>query len=43
MDSFRLTIAITSIYKWDLRQINIKAAYLNANLDKKNLCPNSNR
>jgi len=33
IDSFRLTI--TSIYKWDLRQIDIKAAYLNDNLDEK--------
>jgi len=35
MDSFRLTISIASIYKWDLRQIDIKAACLNTNLDEK--------
>jgi len=35
MDSFKLSIAITSIYKWDLRQTDIKAVYINANLDKK--------
>ena len=43
VDSFRLIIAIASIYIQDLRQIDIKAAYLNANLDEKNLCSNSNR
>jgi len=35
MNSFSLTIAIAFIYKWDLTQINIKAAYLNANLDER--------
>jgi len=35
LDNFRLTITITSIYKWDLRQIDIKTAYLNSNQDEK--------
>jgi len=34
MDSFRLTIAIASIYKCVIKQINNKAEYLNANLDE---------
>jgi len=35
-------ISITSIYKWDLRQINIKVVYLNANLDEKIYVSNYN-
>eukprot|EP00833_Pecoramyces_ruminatium_P014789 jgi/Orpsp1_1/1188821/evm.model.d7180000067435.1 len=34
-DSLRLTVGIASIYHWNLRQLDIKAAYLNADLDKK--------
>jgi len=34
MDSFKFAIAIASIYKWDLRQIDIKVSYFNANLDE---------
>ena len=34
-DSFRLTIAIASIKKWRIIQIDIKAAYLNAKLNEK--------
>ena len=33
-DSLRITIAIASQYKWNLRQMDIKAAYLNAKLEE---------
>jgi hypothetical protein len=34
-DSLRLTVAISSKFNWDLKQLDIKAAYLNANLEEK--------
>ena len=34
-DSLRLTIAIASEFNWDLKQLDIKAAYLNADLEEK--------
>eukprot|EP00833_Pecoramyces_ruminatium_P010518 jgi/Orpsp1_1/1184550/evm.model.c7180000089992.1 len=34
-DSLRLTVGIASMYNWNLRQIDIKAAYLNTDLDNK--------
>ena len=33
-DSLRITIAIASINKWNLKQLDIKAAYLNADLNE---------
>jgi len=33
-ESLRISIAITSINKWKLRQLDIKAAYLNADLNE---------
>jgi len=33
-DSLRITISIASQYKWNLRQMDIKAAYLNAKLEE---------
>jgi len=35
-DSLRLTVAIAAINNWKLRQMDIKAAYLNAELEEKN-------
>jgi len=34
-DSLRLTVAIASKFNWDLKQLDIKAAYLNADLEEK--------
>lgn len=34
-DSLRITIAIAAINKWNIKQLDIKAAYLNADLDEK--------
>jgi len=34
-DSLRITIAIASLNKWNLKQLDIKAAYLNADLNEK--------
>jgi len=34
-DSLRLTVAITSEFNWDLKQLDIKDAYLNPDLEKK--------
>jgi len=33
-DSLRLTVAIASKYNWKLKQMDIKAAYLNADLEE---------
>ena len=33
-DSLRITIAVASINKWNLKQLNIKAAYLNVDLNE---------
>ena len=34
-DSLRLTIAFASKFNWDLKQLDIKAAYLNADFGEK--------
>jgi len=34
-DSLRITIAVAAIKKWNLKQIDIQAAYLNASLEEK--------
>jgi hypothetical protein len=34
-DSLRLTVAIASLNEWNLRQLNIKVAYLNEDLEEK--------
>jgi len=34
-DSLRLTVAIASLNEWNLKQLDIKAAYLNADLEEK--------
>jgi len=34
-DSLRLTVAIASLNEWSLKQLDIKAAYLNADLEEK--------
>jgi len=34
-DSLRLIVAIASKFNWDLKQLDIKAAYLNADLEEK--------
>jgi len=34
-NSLRLTVAIASKFNWDLKQLDIKAAYLNADLEEK--------
>jgi len=34
-NSLRLTLAIASKFNWDLKQLDIKAAYLNADLEEK--------
>jgi len=33
-ESLKISIAITSIHKWKLRQLDIKAVYLNAGLNE---------
>jgi len=35
VDSLRLSVAIASLNEWNLKQLDIKAAYLNANLEEK--------
>jgi len=37
-DSLRIIIAIASINKWNLKQLNIKAAYLNTDINEIILC-----
>jgi len=39
-DRLRLTITIASKFNWDLKQLDIKAAFLNANLEEKNYWKN---
>jgi len=45
-DRLRLTITIASKFYWDLKQLDIKAAFLNPNLEEKiywkNLCGDKN-